>query len=75
MTNTTAIMERGMNCLLEHLGTMDTEVFISVIMQEKFNYTEWRKDFFGNANVHNINSAAVEYAKKHPFAPTRITHE
>lgn len=42
---------------------------------KEYNYTEWRKDFFGNANVHDINSAAAEYAKKHPFAPTRITHE
>jgi len=67
LTNTTEIMERGMNCLFENLGTMDTELFISVIIREKFDYTEWRKDFFGNANVHDINSAAVEYAKNYPF--------
>ena len=60
-----------MNCLLENLGTMDTEVFISVIISEKFNYTEWRKRFFGDATVHDINAAAIDYIKKNPFIPTK----
>ena len=75
MTNTTEIIERGMNCLLENLGTMEMETFISVIIRERFNYTEWRKDFFGDKSVQEINCAAIEYAKKYPFAPTKITHE
>jgi len=72
MNNTLEIMELGMNCLLEHLGTTNTEIFISALIREKFNYTEWRKDFFGDASVHEINSAAVEYVKNYPFQPTRI---
>ena len=75
MNNTLKIMELGMNCLLEHLGTTNTEIFISALIREKFNYTEWRKDFFGNASVHEINSAAVEFAKNYPFQPARIIHE
>ena len=75
MTNTTEIMERGMSCLLEHLGTMDTELFISVVMRERFNYTEWRKTFFGETTIEDINSAAVEYAKNYPFHPSKIIHE
>lgn len=31
------------------------------------NYTEWRKDFFGDTGVKEINSAAVEYAKHCPI--------
>ena len=75
MNNTFEIMERGMNCLLEHLGTTNTEIFISAIIREKFDYTEWRKVLFGDASVQEINAAAVEYAKKHPFQSTRIIHE
>ncbi len=67
MNNTLEIMELGMNCLLEHLGTTNTEIFISALIREKFDYTEWRKSLFGNASVQEINSAAVEYAKNHPF--------
>lgn len=75
MNSTLEIMELGMNCLLEHLGTTNTEIFISALIREKFNYTERRKDFFGNASVHEINSAAVEFAKNYPFQPARIIHE
>ena len=50
---------------------MDMEVFISVIIREKFNYTEWRKIFFGEASVKEINSAAVNYAKNNPFQPKK----
>lgn len=75
MNNTLKIMELGMNCLLEHLGTTNTEIFISALIREKFDYTEWRKNFFGDASVHEINSAAVEYVKNYPFQPTRIILE
>ena len=75
MNNTLEIMELGMNCLLEHLGTTNTEIFISALIREKFDYTEWRKNFFGDTSVHEINSAAVEYVKNYPFQPTRIILE
>lgn len=75
MNSTLEIMELGMNCLLEHLGTTNTEIFISALIREKFDYTEWRKNFFGDASVHEINSAAVEYVKNYPFQPTRIILE
>lgn len=75
MNNTLEIMELGMNCLLEHLGTTNTEIFISALIREKFDYTEWRKNFFGDASVHEINSAAVEFAKNYPFQHARIIHE
>ena len=75
MNNTLEIMELGMNCLLEHLGTTNTEIFISALIREKFDYTEWRKNFFGDASVHEINSAAVEYVKNYPFQPIRTILE
>ena len=75
MNNTLEIMELGMNCLLEHLGTTNTEIFISALIREKFDYTEWRKNFFGDASVHEINSAVVEYVKNYPFQPTRTILE
>ena len=42
---------------------------------KEYNYTELRKDFFGDKTVREINSVAIEYAIKYPFAPTRISHE
>ena len=58
-TNTTDVMDRGLNCLLEQLGVIETERFISVIIREKFDYTKWRKMYFGDASVEEINEEAV----------------
>lgn len=66
-TSTIDIMNRGINCLLEKLGAIETEQFISVIIREKFDYTEWRKQYFDEMDPEEFNEAAVLYAKKHPF--------
>lgn len=35
-------MNRGINCLLEKLGVVETERLISAINKEKFDYTKWQ---------------------------------
>ena len=32
--------------LLTNLGKVDTELFISMIKRDTFDYTEWRRDLF-----------------------------
>ena len=39
-----AIMVAGMNCLVEKLGIVEAEVFLTMIRENKFDYTEWRRD-------------------------------
>ena len=56
------IMERGMNCLLEQLGVVETEKFISILIRERFDYTKWRRTYFGDASVKEINKEAASYA-------------
>ena len=67
VTGTNEILERGMNCLLEKLGTIETEQFISVILRERFDYTEWRRRYFDNVSADSFNEEAVRYARAHPF--------
>ena len=64
---TIELMERGMQCLTKELGDIGTEQFIATINREKFNYTEWQRDFFNDVNAEEFNSAAVEYERKNPF--------
>ena len=71
MNSTTEIMERGISCLLEKLGTIETERFISTIMRERFDYTKWRKDHFVDMTVDELNSAAADYDSVHPFHPRK----
>lgn len=67
MRNTSAIVNDGMNCLLEKLGAIETEIFISRLLREPFDYTAWQQEHFADISVHELNQKAVEYAKTHPF--------
>lgn len=60
-------MDKGINCLLEKLGVVETEQFISVIIREKFDYTKWQQQRFDQMSAEEFNAAAVAYSKEHPF--------
>ncbi len=61
------IMDKGLTCLLEKLGVIETERFISVINKEKFDYTKWQRKRFDYMSSEEFQEAAVAYAKEHPF--------
>ena len=46
MSSDVELMNRGIDCLLEKLGVVETERFISVINREKFDYTKWQRKQF-----------------------------
>ena len=39
----TTILNDGINCLVERLGIIKTEIFISQIIREPFDYTKWQR--------------------------------
>jgi hypothetical protein len=67
MINTAEIIDKGMSCLLERLGVIETEQFISVILRERFDYTNWQRGHFDFMNSEEFNQAALRYAKQNPF--------
>ena len=40
----TVLMKTGMKVLIEQLGNIEAERFVSILLREPFDYTEWRKD-------------------------------
>ena len=65
MYNTAAIMREGMNCLLEKLGAIETEIFISHLLREPFDYTQWRRDnLYNGVSLHELNQQAAQYVKE-----------
>ena len=58
-------MNEAMDCLLKNLGVMKTEIFISTLKREPFDYTEWRKDKFDDMSAEELNNAAAEYGRLH----------
>lgn len=39
---------------------VDAERFISLILKERFDYTDWQKDLFSGKNVRELSSIAME---------------
>ena len=68
----TVLMKTGMKVLIEHLGNIDAERFVSILLREPFDYTEWRKDNLCiGMSVEEISKEAMEiYTKeKNPLTP------
>ena len=65
--NQTEILNDGVDWLRQKFGDVGTELFISLIIREKFDYTKWRKQFFGDKTVSEINEEAADYSRSHPF--------
>ena len=64
MRNTAVIMNDAMELLVKNLGVVETEVFISNLLREPFDYTEWRRDKFDDMSLSELNRAAAEYSAK-----------
>jgi len=67
MNTTATIMNDGMNCLVERLGIIETEIFISQLIREPFDYTKWQREHYANISVSELNKSAIEYTKNNPF--------
>ena len=67
MNSTAVIMEKGTDALLKNLGVLGTEQFISAILKEPFDYTEWSREYFANYDPDQFLKEAVEYDKSNPI--------
>lgn len=59
--NDAVIRREGMSLLLENMGKVDAERFISLIIREPFDYTEWRTDLFGEMSLEELGEKAMEF--------------
>jgi len=68
MRNTATIMDEGVTALLNAIGTLETEIFISTLLKESLDYTEWRKKHFADIDIDpaQFNRKAIEYDKANP---------
>ncbi len=66
MRSTSVIMSEAMKYLIEKMGIVETEIFISNIIKEPFDYTEWQREHFDGFSLNELNSRAAEYCKDNP---------
>ena len=65
--STTEIIDMGIRCLIEKLGIIDAEQFISTIIREKSDYTKWHQKFFSDVSSDDFHNVAFEYGKTNPL--------
>ncbi len=68
MRSTTVIRKEGMECLIKSLGIVETEVFISSLLRDSFDYTEWQRDYFSNIPLDDFLHNAQAHDQKNPFS-------
>lgn len=66
-TTEAEIRQMGMDCLVKTLGIIDAERFISNLLRERFDYTEWRKKYFADVDLETFLDEAADFDKKNPF--------
>ena len=60
MTNSAALLDRGIRCLNNGLGILDAERFVALLIKEPFDYTEWRKDnLFAGMSIDEIRERSI----------------
>jgi hypothetical protein len=60
-------MKEGMDHLLEKLGTLETEIFISTLLKDPFDYTEWQRQYFADISMDEFLKKAIRYDQANPF--------
>lgn len=60
MKTDTIIKSEGMHILLEKLGKVDAERFITLIIKEPFDYTKWQQNMLNDLSVRELSKKAME---------------
>jgi hypothetical protein len=63
MITDTEIRIKGFKALINALGEVDAERFISLIMREPFDYTKWHRSLWADKSVTEISKQAMQFRK------------
>lgn len=67
MVNAIEVLDQGFACLVENMGVIDTEYFISLIKRDDFDYTVWQREYFDKMESGEFAAKASAYANSHPY--------
>jgi len=51
MLTDTVLKRKGLDVLSEAFGLVDAERFISLVLREPFDYTEWQRNLYGDISL------------------------
>ena len=64
MLTDTEIKRKGFKILIEKLGDVDAEKFISLINKEPFDYTQWQSSLWNDQTIEQVSEKARNYRTK-----------
>jgi len=64
MITDTEIKIKGIEALINTLGEVEAERFISLVMREPFDYTAWQRTLWADKSVAELSAAAMQFRKK-----------
>ena len=60
-----ALRDEGMKVLINNLGRVEAERFVSIIIREPFDYTEWQRELFNDMSAKELSNLAMkDYVNK-----------
>ena len=65
MRTDNVLQYEAMELLMQKLGAVDAERFISMVKRDTFDYTEWRRNQWYDLTIEEIHAAATEHAMTH----------
>ena len=57
----TVLRNEGIRVLTQSLGKVEAERFISLIIREPFDYTQWQQNLFDDMSVEELSSKAMAF--------------
>jgi len=60
MITDTEIKVKGIETLIEALGEMNAERFITLLLREPFDYTRWQRNLWTDKSVEEISTMAMQ---------------
>ena len=67
MVNAIDILDQGFACLVDDMGVIDAEYFISLIKRDDFDHTVWQREYFDKLKPGEFAAKAAAYADSHPY--------
>jgi len=68
MLTDTVLKRKGLDVLSEAFGLVDAERFISLVLREPFDYTEWQRDLYGDVSLDDFYSNVKKFKEMTPKA-------
>ncbi|MDR0639634.1 MAG: hypothetical protein LBG27_12165 [Spirochaetaceae bacterium] len=64
MRTDTALRQDAMNVLIENLGEVDAERFISIVKSDNFDYTKWQRNLWKDKTIDEIFNMAKAFEER-----------